>query len=170
VERLQTVSHYVKWISSCPAVVDSAGKAVPLKAARADQCSAAEVGHVMAAAGSPVPSEVSADRQPVIMHHTWARRNATNYVLFATTCERMGTKALSLISKGRNGDRVTRRHPIFVKHSAWLTAQAFSGKDYRRRGVCCGMFHGDDRLGLLAPEGSLVFLSPRRDRVSQSGA
>jgi hypothetical protein len=82
VERLQTVSHYVKWISSAPAVFDSAGNAVPLKTARTGQCFAAEVAHVMAAASSPVPSAVSAGRQPVIMHHTHGRAETLQITFF----------------------------------------------------------------------------------------
>lgn len=81
----------------------------------------------------------------------------------------MGTKALALISQGRNGDRATHRHPVFVKHSARITVQALPDNDLRRHGMRPGMFHGDDRLGLLSP-GSLVFLGPHRDRVSEGAA
>ena len=171
-ERLQTVSHYVKWISTAPAVFHAAGKAAgtvvdgarrPMFRSRNGSCDCR--GKFTRPVGS-LRRPAASDHAP----HTWARGNATNCVLFATTRRRMGTKALSLISQGRNGDRATRRHAVFVKHSAWITAEALPGNDSRRHGMRPGMFRGDDRLGLLLPEGSLFFLSPHRDRVSQSAA
>lgn len=171
-ERLQTVSHYVKWISSAPAVCHSAGKpAGPLTTERAGQCSAAEVGHVMAAASSAVPSAVPADRQPVIMHHTHGLAETLQITFFLLQrAGEWGQKRCHSPGRGRNGDRATRRHPVFVKHSARITAQALPGNEFRRHSMRHGMFHGDGRLGLLSPEGSLVFLSPHRDRVSQGAA
>jgi hypothetical protein len=47
---------------------------------------------------------------------------------------------------------------FFVKHSSAITMRALPDNDFRGHGMRPGMFHGDDRLALLSPEGSLAFL------------